>query len=127
MRVRLFIDDPSAKAGAVKLFGPIADLWPRIEALQAEGYNAYIVVNEGGDTDGEISGVRALYIDADDKPLPKSWQVKPDFLTVRDATHWHAYWRTAGVPVEAFRTAQRQLIERYGTDKSIHNPSRVTT
>ena len=110
---------------AYSLSGPVADLWPQIEAGQAKGYNAYLVVNEGGDDDASITRVRAVFIDADGLPMPKAWHAEPDFIVTRDATHWHAYWVVTNLQVDGFKTAQRRLVAHYGTDPKICNPARL--
>jgi hypothetical protein len=119
------IHDSSRDALAFKLHGAVSELWPEIEARQAEGYGAFVVVNEGGHSDAEITRVRALFIDADKIPRPADWHAKPDFLIVRDALHWHAYWRVHDLPVAGFKAAQQRLAARYGSDRAVCNPSRV--
>ncbi|HEX3920068.1 MAG TPA: AAA family ATPase [Caulobacteraceae bacterium] len=110
---------------AHRLNGSLAGLWPEIEAAQSDGFDVFVVVNEGGDRDEDISRVRAVFVDADDVPMPGAWHAKPDFIVRRDATHWHAYWRVEGLAVEDFRDAQKRLAARYGTDTAVCNPSRV--
>ena len=36
--------------------------------MQAEGRGVYIVVNDGGDTDSEITSCRAFFCEWDDRP-----------------------------------------------------------
>ncbi len=110
---------------AIKLYGPIRELMPDIAAGQAEGFGAFIVPNEGGNTDSEITTVRAVFIDGDNVSLPDKWHVHPDFIVQRDATHWHAYWLVTDLPVENFRAVQKRLAAHYGTDPAVCNPSRV--
>ena len=94
IHVRLIHDFDKANKPTRKLYGKLNMLWPEIEAAQAQGYGAFLVVNEGGNTDPEITRVRALFLDADDVPLANiNWHISPDFIVQRDATHWHAYWR----------------------------------
>jgi len=108
--------------------GTIADVWDRLVEHNIRKWAVYVVVNAGGrDAESIRAGgkIRALYIDGDGIPLPEHWHAKPDFLVIRDATHWHAYWLVSDCPVEAFRTAQRRLIAFYGTDPSIHDLPRI--
>jgi hypothetical protein len=119
------IHDRDRTARAFRLYGPINELWPEIEARQVEGYGAFIVVNEGGHKDAQITKVRALFIDADNIPQPTEWHVRPDFLVVRGATHWHAYWRVSDFPLNSFKDTQRRLAARYGSDPQVCNLSRV--
>jgi putative DNA primase/helicase len=105
--------------------GRLDDVIEEIRDYQSRGYGVFLVVNDGGHSDADITRVRALFIDADDKPLPREFHVEPDFLVVRDLTHWHAYWRVDDCPVDQFADAQRRLIAHYGTDRAVKNLSRV--
>ena len=125
--VRLLHDSDKSQP-ARKLEGTIADLWPEIEDAQSRGFGAFIVVNEGGNTDAEITNIRAVFVDADGIPEPYEWHVEPDMIVRRDSSHWHAYWVLADketYPVSKFRRDQLMLAKWYGTDPSICNLSRV--
>jgi hypothetical protein len=125
MNVRLFHDNSTQHQLAAKRYGPIKDLWAEILAFQGQGYGAFVVVNEGGNTNAEIARVRAVFVDADGIPLPEAWHLQPDFIVQRDATHWHAYWLVTDLPVAEFRAVQQRLVAHYGTDPAVCNPSRV--
>jgi len=105
--------------------GTLTDLWPEIKIAQTEGYGVFVVVNEGGHDDDSITGIRAVFIDGDDIPMPKTWHVQPSFFVQRSATQWHAYFFVRDMPVESFRPAQLRLAAHYGTDSKVCNPSRV--
>jgi len=120
-----FIHDSDKALPAACRDGAISELWPDIEARQAEGFGIFVVVNGGGQNDDAIDDIRALHIDGDDIPLPDRWHVEPDFIVRRGDTHWHAYWRVLDMPVEEFKAAQKRLIAFYGSDKKVFNPSRV--
>jgi putative DNA primase/helicase len=120
------IHDSDRTATARKLHGTLDELWPVIEAAQAEGYGAFVVVNEGGDNDAEINVIRAAFVDADNVLFEGiQWHIRPDFIVQRDHMHWHAYWRVYGLSVEEFRSVQQRLAAYYGTDSAVCNPSRV--
>jgi hypothetical protein len=90
-----------AKNGhARNLNGTLAQLWHELSTLNhpANGWQLYVVVNEGGHDSASITGVRSLFVDADGKPMPERWHTEPDFIVHRDATHWHAYWRVCDFP-----------------------------
>lgn len=125
MFVRL-IHDRDRAAQAIKLCGTVRELWLEIEAAQSKGYGAFIVVNEGGNSDSKITAVRAVFIDADSVPLETiRWHLRPDFIVQRDATHWHAYWLVTNLPPSGFHEVQKRLAAHYGTDPAVCNPSRV--
>lgn len=129
---RGFIDAQKGGPGR-STFGNLRSVLPELRQWQDDGCGVYIVVNEGGTDDISITGVRALFVDADRKdgqpfPLPTKWHAEPDFLADRgDGTRWHAYWRATpgSVTPDQFRPTQRALAAYYGTDKSVINPSRV--
>jgi putative DNA primase/helicase len=104
--------------------GTADEMLDKIEQHQAVGCGVFVVVNEGGHSTEEITEVRALFVDADDVPLPREFHVEPDFLTVRDQTHWHAYWLVKDCTLDQFEGVQRRLAERYGTD-NVHDLPRV--
>ena len=89
------------------------------------GLSPFVVVNEGGNTDAEITKVRAVFVDGDDMLWPARWHAQPNFMTYRDARHWHAYWLVKDVTVDQFANTQKRLALLYGTDPVVHNPSRI--
>jgi putative DNA primase/helicase len=105
--------------------GTIDGRWHFIVEKQQEGWEVFIIVNDGGDSDAQITTIRALFADGDNIPTPVEWHAEPDFLTRRDATHWHAYWLVADMPKSDFRMAQKRLAAHYRTDGKVCNPSRV--
>jgi hypothetical protein len=122
---RTFDDTGKDVSKPSKFFGTVADQWSEIERLQAAGCGIFVVVNEGGNSDAEITDVRAIFVDADGIPFPETWHTDPDFVVTRDEMHWHAYWRVDGLTVAVFNQAQRRLAAFYGTDAKVCNPSRI--
>jgi len=53
--LRAFDDARKDFSKASKVFGTVADRWPEIERLQAVGCGIFVVVNEGGNSDAEIT------------------------------------------------------------------------
>jgi len=100
----------------------------RLSELNEAGAGIFVTVNR---TDGRgrraenITGIRALFVDGDNRSKPDPWHLKPDLLVVRDALHWHAYWLCRDLPVNEFCNAQKRLIGLYGTDRAIHDLPRV--
>lgn len=125
VHIRLIHDKPKGK-GARKLYGSLSKLWPEIVAAQAEGFGVFVVANEGGNSDAEITRIRSVFIDADGLPLDQAkFHTQPDFIVRRDADHWHAYWSLTDCSVDDFEGMQKRLAAHYGTDKAVSNPSRV--
>lgn len=121
---RLIHDSDKSKA-AITLFGTLSEHWKRIKTAQREGYGVFMVVNEGGNKDVEITKIRAVFIDADNRPLPSSWHIQPNFIVRRDANHWHAYWIVREGTVADFPVLQKRLAAFYRTDAMVSNKSRV--
>jgi hypothetical protein len=121
---RFFSD--KKEGGAANSFGKIDKVWGEVLLYQGQGMGVFVVVNPGGNSDADITAVRAFFVDKDGGPLPSEWHVEPDFLVVRDATRWHAYWLVAsGFPVAEFKAAQQRLAAHYDSDPTVCNPSRV--
>jgi len=108
------------------LQGTFPELHSELEKAQDEGCGIFMVVNEGGHKDIDITRVRANFIDADGVPLDDiQWHVPPHFIVQRDETHWHAYWLVHDVECSQFRDVQLRLATRYGTDRAVKNESRL--
>ncbi len=112
---------------AIKLYGSVGELWSLMTVKQGEGYGVFFVVNEGGDRDEDITGICAVFVDGDDKPMPKpgEWHQMPSFTVRRNAIRWHGFWVVKGLSVEEFRSTQLRLASHYGTDTTVCNLSRV--
>lgn len=119
------IHDKGRAAPARKLYGSLDAVWPAIAEANGQGYGVFIVPNEGGDADADITKVRALFIDADNAPPPDAFHMPPSFIVRRDETHWHAYWTCDDLSPGEFKQAQKRLITYYKSDPTICNPARV--
>jgi hypothetical protein len=120
---RIFDDK---KGGAAKsLRGTLADNLTALKRKQLEGCGVFVVINEGGDKDAEITRVRALFVDFDNAPLPERWHVRPHWITNTSPGKHQAFWFVRNLPVAEFRAAQLRLAARYGGDPAVSNPSRV--
>ena len=100
----------------------------RLSELHEFGAGIFVTVNttDGhGRRAGNITGVRALFVDGDDCHKPEHWHVSPDLVVSRDELHWHAYWLCHDMCVTDFSMAQKRLIQNYGTDGAIHDITRV--
>lgn len=104
-----------------------------IEEWQREGRGVYAVVNDGGDTDKEITACRAVFCEWDDRPI--EWQVvawrelglpEPSFMVATGGKSVHCYWVLAGpISPDEWRPLQQRLLDHADADRSIKNPARV--
>mgnify|MGYP001176342603 CR=1 FL=1 len=104
-----------------------------VEAWQSEGRGVYAVINDGGDTDSEITACRAVFCEWDDRP--KDWQVtawqdlqlpEPTLQVDTGGKSIHNYWIFAEpIAVEEWKSLQTRLLDHADADRSLKNPSRV--
>ena len=116
--------DPGRKAAPSKSI---------IEEWQADGRGVYVVINDGGDTDSEITACRALFCEWDNRP--KDWQVtawqelrlpEPSLQVDTGGKSIHSYWIfTTPVSPDQWRSLQKRLLEHADADRTLKNPSRV--
>jgi hypothetical protein len=118
--------------------GTLYELWPKIGDYQQRGYSVYFFPNatppgfQGNITSADVTGIRAIFIDADDG-IPAEWHRAPHLIVkssvvIKDGQEIEkggAYWLVTGCPVEQFDIAQRTLLERYNSDPRVTDPKRV--
>lgn len=132
---RTFTDDPAKKGndrgrnGSLQLPVFSQDLRP-LATQNKQGRGIFWVVNEGGQKRGDIVAIRALFVDYDGDDLPGFLKrldglPPPHAIIESSPEKRHVYWKCQGIPVAEFKALQQGLIARLGTDKSIHDPSRV--
>lgn len=116
--------DKGRKGGASK---------PLIRQWQAEGRGVYVVVNDGGDVDADITDCRAFFAEWDDRP--REWQLtawqelglpEPTFQIDTGGKSIHSYWVLADpITPNHWRLVQTRLLDYCDADTSIKNASRV--
>jgi len=104
-----------------------------VEKWQTEGRGVYVVINDGGDTDAEITGCRAFFCEWDDRPKP--WQLtawrdlglpEPTIQVDTGGKSIHNYWVLSDpISPQHWRILQKRLLEHADADRSLKNPSRV--
>jgi putative DNA primase/helicase len=104
-----------------------------VEEWQSEGRGVYVVINDGGDTDAQITGCRAFFCEWDDKP--KDWQLtawqslglpEPTIQVDTGGKSIHNYWVLADpISPQHWRILQKRLLDHADADRSLKNPSRV--
>lgn len=127
--------DGSPTWPASALEGTLNTAQHELHRLQKLDYGVYAVVNFGGARGSQITRVRAVFVDKDggkhgaaQRWQDVQWHVEPDFLVVdpNDDYHWHAYWLVApDFPIGRFTSTQKRLAQRYGSDPSVSDLSRV--
>ena len=101
-----------------------------VEEWQADGRGVYVVINDGGDTDSEITACRALFCEWDDRP--KDWQVtawqelnlpEPTMQVDTGGKSIHSYWVfTDAIAPDQWRSLQKRLLEHADADRTLKNP-----
>lgn len=104
-----------------------------LESYQKKGYDAYFVVNPGGDCDADINAGRAIFYEHDD--LEKEAQLylweelglpEPTIQVDTGGKSIHSYWVfSESIPVGQWRELQADLLEFANADRSLKNPSRI--
>ena len=104
-----------------------------IHRMQSEGRGVYIVVNDGGDTDSEITACRAMFCEWDDRE--KSWQInawkelglpEPTLQIDTGGKSIHNYWVLKKViDPKTWKPIQERLLDHADADRALKNPSRV--
>ena len=104
-----------------------------VQSWVADRRGVYIVVNDGGDKDAEITACRAFFCEWDNRP--KDWQItawqelelpEPTIQVDTGGKSIHNYW-VLSEPIQAdrWRDVQSRLLEFADADRSLKNPSRV--
>lgn len=104
-----------------------------VEQWQAEGRGVYVVINDGGDTDADITACRAFFCEWDDRP--KDWQInawrdlglpEPTIQVDTGGKSIHNYWVLADpISPQHWRIIQKRLLDHADADRTLKNPSRV--
>jgi KaiC/GvpD/RAD55 family RecA-like ATPase len=100
---------------------------------QQDGRGIYLVVNDGGDTDSDITACRAFFLEWDDRPVPwqlQAWQTfglgQPTISVITGGKSAHLYWVLADpISPAQWEPIQAALIHATGADPTNRNPSRV--
>lgn len=104
-----------------------------IAQWQSQGRGVYIVINDGGDSDAQITACRAVFCEWDNRP--KDWQVtawkelglpEPSIQVDTGGKSIHNYWVLSElISPDQWRSIQTRLLEHADADRSLKNPSRV--
>jgi phage/plasmid-associated DNA primase len=105
----------------------------RINEWQREGRGVYVVINDGGDKDADITTCRAFFCEWDDRPTDwqlTAWQElrlpEPTMQVSTGGKSIHNYWvLSEPITIEHWRLLQTRLLDYADADRSIKNPARV--
>ena len=118
---------------------PNTDEFKSLWLMNDQGTHIYWTVN---DTDGQgrkaenVTRCRAIFADDDvPRPAPRTdWAIPPSIVVQTSRVHsdadvpdykYHYYWLTETTDFETWRKVQKGLIDKYRTDKTIHDTPRI--
>jgi len=104
-----------------------------IYRMQSEGRGVYIVVNDGGDTDSEITACRAFFCEWDDRSKEEqiiAWKElglpEPTLQIDTGNKSIHNYWvLKKTIEAKTWKPIQERLLDHADADRALKNPSRV--
>lgn len=102
----------------------------KLGELNAKGAGCFVMVNRGdrkARKAANVQAVRALFLDLDGSPLApvEAAPIPPPIVCETSPDKFHAYWPIAGMPLTAFRGAQKALAATYGGDAKVCDLPRV--
>lgn len=113
---------------ALNLSGKFTDHDVTLKTYNDMGYGVFFTPNTGGHSDAEINRFNAFFLDIDGEKgqvLPEKWHVDPTIITKR-GDNYHVYWLlNPTTDCNQWCDIQQRLVEFYGADKAVKNPSRV--
>lgn len=132
LRLRAFLHkehpDKATDAGRKGGFSRI-----RINEWQREGRGVYVVINDGGDKDAEITTCRAFFCEWDNRPVDwqlTAWQElglpEPTMQVATGGKSIHNYWVLAdAITTEHWKLLQARLLNYADADRTTKNLARV--
>lgn len=99
-----------------------------LQDRNGKGAGVFVVINEGGQKDAEITKVRAVFADTDGAPLEPFLEAhfKPHCVIQSSPGKWHVYYLvTEDFPLGRFTSVQKAIAAKFGTDPQVSNLSRV--
>ena len=111
--------------------GTLTKYGVRLDSLNSDGAGVFFMVNEGdgkGRKARNVRAVRAVFADLDGAPLDPVMQCElpPHAVVETSPGKFHAYWCVDGLPLELFKSVQKTIARRFGSDPSVNDLCRVT-
>lgn len=115
----------SGSGGGKNSYGTLDEVATDLQLDNGNGRGVFVVVNEGGHKDADITRIRAVFADFDGTPMPEEFELAPQLLVESSPDKYHAYLLADGLDVDAFKPTQQNIAACYDSDPSVCNPSRV--
>ena len=97
-----------------------------LTSKNASGAGIFVVINEGGHKDKDITRIRYVFADTDGAPLaPLTNALKPHMVVENSPGKYHVYWRVSDCQPTKFQTVQKAIAVKFHTDPAVNNLSRV--
>lgn len=129
------IHDSDKSAAAIPLRGTLDQHWRSICYYNAQGYGAFVAINEfdgSGNELNNVTAIRAHFIDLDNLSATQNylraaqWLPAPSFAVHSSPKKYHVYWPvTPYSGNDRFTLIQRKLAQLFDGDKSIIDATRV--
>ena len=121
---------PSATHYPMHRHTTLDDIAATLAAINKDCGGIYVVVNKtdgNGRTVGNITGVRALFVDLDGAPLEPVLAAMPAPHLVIESSkgRFQAFWLVADCPLDQFKPLQQRLAAKFAGDASVCDLSRV--
>jgi len=122
-------DDKGKNRKLIKQFhGTIKEHFHALAELNKQGAGVFFTVNQTdllGRSSKNIIKVRAVFIDLDGAPLPKSFESQPHLIINTSPNKYHCYWLVSDMPIKSFELYQKALATKYNSDMVIHDKTRL--
>ncbi|MCP3729726.1 PriCT-2 domain-containing protein [Sphingomonas sp. MG17] len=118
------------KFGPQELTGSFADNAQQLRRLNDAGYGIFVQINVADGSGWKADNIVAatcLFADFDGVPLEnvERLALPPHVVVETSPGKRHYYWRVDGLPINLHPLLQQQLIELFGSDKSVHDKPRI--
>lgn len=125
-----FSDKKDKKPFPKILHGSLETHQKELVQFNRDGAGVFVTVNETdgkGRSKGNITRVRAVFVDLDGSPLEPVIEgpLSPHVVIESSPGRYHAYWIVEGIDLKCFTQIQEKLIEKFKGDPKVCDLSRV--